>query len=226
MTPLSRRRALTMLGAAVVATLAAGAAAAERPALVGLIAASAPAVVAIGSDKAILGSGFRIAGTRYIATAAHVVAAIGSGAAAGKTVRVRWRKENFSAHVLRTNADADLALLELDADAPMPGLTLARKDAPAEPGEWIVVLGCPFGGGTTATTGIISAAVGAIEEPVRLKNQIQLNAAVNPGNSGGPVLNLAGEVIGIANASIPGGFGLGFATASDELAALVAAPGR
>jgi serine protease Do len=105
----------------------------------------------------------------------------------------------------------DLALLELTTDASIPGLTLASGSALPAVGEWIIVLGCPFGTRPTATVGIVSAEPGAVLEPAMLRTRMQLNAAVNPGNSGGPVVNLEGRVVGVANATIPGGFGLGFA---------------
>lgn len=173
----------------------------------------APAVVGVGDAHGVLGSGFRIHGTRYVATAAHVLRALQG------TPVIRWESRPWPARVIRIDDDADLALLAIDADAPMPGLTLSTQAVMA--GQWVIVLGCPFGAGPTATTGIVSALPGAVLQPAALATRMQLNAAVNPGNSGGPVLSLDGQVIGVANATVPGGYGLGFAVPVAALAALL-----
>ena len=173
--------------------------------LVGLIQRSAPAVVGIGDGSGVLGSGFRIENTRLIVTAAHVVQAL-QGAP-----MVVWNAQKWPVRLAKIDASADLALLEIDAGAPMPGLALASAAQSPAPGQWVVVLGCPFGALPTATVGIVSALPGAVLLPAVLKDRIQLNAAINPGNSGGPVINLDGRVIGVANATVPGGYGLGFA---------------
>ena len=112
--------------------------------------------------------------------------------------------------MLRVDANSDLAILELPANAPMPGLPLVAPASAPATGAWIVVLGRPFGTKTTATVGIVSATPGAIATP-RLMERIQINAAVNPGNSGGPVVNLQGEVVGVASTLLPAGQDLAFA---------------
>ena len=155
-------------------------------------------------DSRVAGSGFRIARTNVIATAAHVVLALRG------TPVIVWQSRRWNARVLGLDEAADLALLEIDPAAPMPGLTLAAGESDA-PGTWVVVIGCPFGALPTATTGIVSARPGAVLRPESLRGQMQLNAAVNPGNSGGPVVNLDAEVIGVASATVPAGYGLGFA---------------
>ena len=185
------------------------------PALVAVIERTSSAVVAIGDERGIRGSGFRLVDSRLVVTAAHVVKG-----RQGNLVVV-WNAKRWPARLVRIDEEKDLALIELEADAPMPGLMVAMGAAPPAAGEWIVVLGCPFGSHPTATTGIVSALPGAVLEPAALRERIQLNAAVNPGNSGGPVINLAGRVIGIANATIPGGFGLGFAVPVSALADLI-----
>jgi S1-C subfamily serine protease len=184
--------------------------------LTAVIARASPAVVAIGDEQGLQGSGFRLAGSRRVVTAAHVVSGLKG------TLRVVWHSTRLSAHVERVDVESDLALLDLDSEAPMPGLTLEQGvSTPPAPGEWIIVLGCPFGAQPTATTGIVSAVPGAILQPESLRGRIQLNAAVNPGNSGGPVVNLKGHVIGVASANIPGGFGLGFAVPAAALERLL-----
>ncbi|MBC7957407.1 MAG: serine protease [Cytophagales bacterium] len=178
-----------------------------------IIRRGSPAVVGVGDAGSVLGSGFRLENTRLVATAAHVLQSLQG------TPVVHWESRRWPARLIGMDEAADIALLEIDADAPMPGLPLAT--ATAVPGEWVLVLGCPFGTRTTATTGIVSALPGAVLEPAALARRLQLNAAVNPGNSGGPVLNLDGQVIAIANATIPGGYGLGFAVPVAELTMLL-----
>lgn len=190
------------------------------PEFVSVIGRASPAIVAIGDNQGLHGSGFRIEGSRLIVTAAHVVNSL-----TGNPF-VAWEGHHLTARLVRVNADSDLALLELSDDAPMPGLTLAKSAVPPMPGEWIIVLGCPFGARSTATVGIVSATPGAVLEPAELRTRMQLNAAVNPGNSGGPVLNLEGFVVGVANATIPGGFGLGFAIPASAVENLLAEENR
>jgi serine protease Do len=213
-----RRRILILLGATTVDACTSLPAERGPAPLTDVIARSASAVVAIGAAKGITGSGFRIAGTRLIATAAHVA----ETPLQQTDPHAVWHGQNYPIQLKSASRSRDVALLELVGEAPMPGLTLAPQDAPITLGEWVVIIGCPFGQQPTATVGIVSAVPGTITEPVRLKELMQLNAAVNPGNSGGPVVNLRGQVIGIANATIPGGFGLGFATPVAALAPLLA----
>ena len=175
------------------------------PDLVRVIEKAAPAVVAIGDDRGLVGSGFRIEAPSIIITAGHLLSTQRGNAF------VMWNERKWPVRVLRNEPDHDLAILEVDASAPIPGLRLEDVEHSPRVGEWIIVLGRPFGAGTTATVGIVSAAPGAVLEPAVLRDRIQLNAAINPGNSGGPVVNLHGRVIGIANATVPGGSGLGFA---------------
>lgn len=211
-----RPRLAAALLASAVATACAGTPAQEPASLVRVIADTAPAVVAIGDGKTLFGSGFRVQPSGRIVSAAHVLKGLQG------PPEVRWNGQRFAAHIVALDEIGDVGIIALDAAAPIPGLRLQPSDAIAPPGEWIVVLGCPFGAETTATTGIVSARPGAVLEPASLRARIQLNAAVNPGNSGGPVLNLRGEVIAIANATIPGGFGLGFAIPAAAARALIA----
>ena len=185
------------------------------PAVVGIADSPLERPGAAGrDDPRVVGSGFRIEHTSVVATAAHVVAAL-----RGPPVVV-WNSRRWNARVLRLDEEADLALLEIDPSAPMPGLALAEEASDA-PGTWVLVLGCPFGALPTATAGIVSARPGAVLRPESLRAQMQLNAAVNPGNSGGPVVNLDAKVIGIANATVPAGYGLGFAVPVSALRRLL-----
>jgi serine protease Do len=192
------------------------ASAAALPSLREVIARAAPAVVAIGSDATMLGSGFKLQDTPYVISAAHVVKAV-----KGKP-QITWKGRQWAATIVAVDEATDVAVIEVPADFPGPGLPLASPDALLAAGDWIVVLGCPFGALPTATTGIVSSLPGAILAPANLSTKIQLNAAVNPGNSGGPVINLEGAVVGVANASIPGGFGLGFAVPVEAVRGVLA----
>lgn len=214
----SFRHLRRMTTALLVASAAAGCASDRQrpPDLVSLIADAAPAVVGISDGKEVLGSGFRIGATSLIATAAHVAKALKDN-----EPRLVWQSQTWRGRLRQMDEAADLAVIELSDAAPIPGLPLAGDGDPPRPGEWIVVLGCPFGRSTTATTGIVSALPGAVQQPAALRRRMQLNAAVNPGNSGGPIVNMAGEVVGIANATVPGGYGLGFAVPVVDLKPLL-----
>jgi S1-C subfamily serine protease len=183
------------------------------PDFVALIERVAPSIVAVGEATQTVGSGFAVA-PHLVITAAHVATMIGANAvvtsAAGRQ----------PARVVATHKDDDIALLEIEK--PLPALPLAA--GPSKVGEWIVVIGNPFGAGMVATVGIVSAAPGAITATAELSRRIQINASVNPGNSGGPVVNLAGEVVGATTSLVAGGQGIAFATSAAALRSFLAAP--
>ncbi len=213
-TSLTRREWLGVLGSAGASGLLQGCATGGSAGSAGfaeVVRRAAPAVVGVADDRGVVGSGFRLgAGSRFV-TAAHLVASP-RGAVSVVGQQGRW-----PARVLRADAELDLAVLECGAEPPMPGLSLRTDTLPAV-GDWIVVLGCPFGGKVTATVGIVSAEPGAVREPAALRTRLQLNAAVNPGNSGGPAVDLAGRVVGVVSAALPAGAGLGFAVPAPALA--------
>jgi serine protease Do len=189
---------------------------APAPDFVELIARVSPSVATVGDDTQSLGSGF-VAQANAVVTAAHVVAA------AKSQVSVVIGSRRYPARVVRSDAGLDLALLQVSAGS-MPAPLPIAASAPRV-GEWIVVLGNPFGSGVTATVGIVSGAPGAIAEPA-LVQRIQINAAVNPGNSGGPICNARGEVIGVASSFLPAGQGLAFATSAQQLRAFLNSAGK
>ena len=180
------------------------------PDFVSLIERLAPAVIAVGDGKQTLGSGFGV-GVRRVLTAAHVSQAAKTGAV------VRTGERSAPARALAADSAADLAIL--DTGLMVPALPLATS--PPRVGEWVVVLGNPFGAGLTATVGIVSGAPGAITT-AGLADRVQINASVNPGNSGGPVCNVRGEVVGIATTLVPGGQGIAFATSAASIQAFIA----
>jgi serine protease Do len=152
-----------------------------------------------------LGSGFIVSDDGYILTNAHVV-----DSADSVTVRLTDRRE-FKAKVVGTDKQTDIAVLKIDAKA-LPTVKLG-KSADASVGEWVAAIGSPFGFENSVSAGIVSAKGRSLPDSSYV-NFIQTDVAVNPGNSGGPLFNLAGEVIGINSQiySRSGGFqGISFA---------------
>ena len=155
------------------------------------------------------GSGFILTPDGYILSNAHVVAD-----ADEVTVRLTDRRE-FPAKVIGADPYTDVALLKIPATN-LPTVKIGDPNK-LRPGEWVVAIGSPFGLENTATAGIVSATARAVsgDSPVPF---IQSDVAVNPGNSGGPLFNLQGEVVGINSMifSRTGGYmGLSFAIPID-----------
>ena len=151
------------------------------------------------------GSGFLISDDGYVLTNAHVV----SGAEE-VTVRLQDRME-YQAEVVGADQRTDVALLKIAADH-LPTVQIG-DDAELEVGDWVLAIGSPFGFEYTATQGIVSALSRSLPDGNYVPF-IQTDAAVNPGNSGGPLFNLDGEVVGINSQiySRSGGYmGLSFA---------------
>lgn len=152
-----------------------------------------------------LGSGFIVSEDGYIITNAHVVEN-----ADIVTVRLTDRRE-FKAKVVGKDKQTDIAVLKVDAKS-LPTVKLGRS-ADANVGEWVAAIGSPFGFENSVSAGIVSAKGRSLPDSSYV-NFIQTDVAVNPGNSGGPLFNLAGEVIGINSQiySRSGGFqGISFA---------------
>jgi serine protease Do len=151
------------------------------------------------------GSGFIVSQDGYIITNAHVVEN-----AEIVTVRLTDRRE-YRAKVVGADKQSDIAVLKVDAKS-LPTVTLG-KSSNANVGEWVVAIGSPFGFENSVTAGIVSAKARSLPD-ANYTQFIQTDVAVNPGNSGGPLFNLAGEVIGINSQiySRSGGFqGISFA---------------
>jgi len=157
------------------------------------------------------GSGFIVSSDGYILTNAHVV-----NEADEVTVKLTDRRE-FRAKIVGLDEPTDVAVLKIEAT----GLPVVRIGDPARlrPGEWVLAIGSPFGFDNSATAGIVSAtARGLPGGDTNYVNFIQTDVAVNPGNSGGPLFNLAGEVVGINSQiySRSGGYmGISFAIPID-----------
>ena len=136
-----------------------------------------------------VGSGFIISADGFIVTNAHVVEDVGS-----IVVGLPDRTE-LTAQVIGKDKRSDIALLKVKTDAKLPTVKIGDA-AKVKVGQWVLAIGSPFGFERTATQGIISA-LGRNLPSDNYVPFIQTDAAVNPGNSGGPLFNLDGEVIGV-----------------------------
>jgi len=164
-----------------------------------------------------LGSGFIIDAAGYVVTNNHVVS--------GRDVRKLVDKiqvtlsdgRRFDATVVGRDVESDIALLKIRSDAALPTVTFGDSSA-IRVGDWVLAIGNPFGLGGTVTAGIVSAlhrdlAAGTFD------NYIQTDASINRGNSGGPMFDLDGRVIGINTAIFSptgGNIGIGFAIPSSQ----------
>lgn len=144
-----------------------------------------------------LGSGFIINQDGYILTNAHVVAD------ADEVSVTLTDKREFNAKVLGADSYTDLALIKIEASS-LPVVKIGDAIR-LEPGEWVAAIGAPFGFENSVTAGIVSAKGRTLPNESYVPF-IQTDVAVNPGNSGGPLFNMRGEVIGI-NSMIYSGTG-------------------
>ena len=160
--------------------------------------------------SASLGSGFIVSSDGYILTNAHVV-----DGANVVTVKLTDKRE-FKAKVVGADKQSDVAVLKIDAGN-LPTVKIGDPRQ-SKVGQWVVAIGSPYGFDNTVTSGIISAKSRSLPNE-NYTPFIQTDVPVNPGNSGGPLFNLQGEVIGINSMiySQTGGFqGLSFAIPINE----------
>jgi serine protease Do len=151
------------------------------------------------------GSGFIISADGYILTNNHMV---------GEAEKVEIELADgrrFTAEIKGTDPESDVAVIKIDAED-LPYLELADSDK-LEVGEWVLAIGNPFGLSQTVTAGIVSAKSRSDVGLTTYEDFIQTDAAINFGNSGGPLLNLDGKVVGISTAILgtTGNIGIGFA---------------
>ena len=158
-----------------------------------------------------LGSGVIVDKKGFILTNDHVI-----DEATKIQVALDGDGHHYSARVIGTDKDTDLAVIKIEADHDLPVARLGNSDG-VQVGDWVLAFGSPFGLSSTVTAGIVSA-----KDRSNVGHQfqrfIQTDAAINPGNSGGPLVSMAGEVIGINTAIYTGsrGFeGVGFALPSN-----------
>ena len=160
-------------------------------------------------DVIALGSGFIVSKDGYVLTNAHVVAG-------AKEVVVTLRdKRDYPAEVVAVDAPTDVALVKIPAHG-LPKVTIGNPTK-LKVGDWVAAIGSPFGFDYSVTKGIVSAVGRALPDETYVPF-IQTDAALNPGNSGGPLFNMKGEVVGINSQiySRNGGFmGISFAIPID-----------
>ncbi len=152
-----------------------------------------------------LGSGFVISQDGYIVTNNHVI----DGA---DEIMIEFYSGNeLPAEVIGTDPNTDIALLKVSSDDPLPFVAFGDSDA-ARVGDWVMAMGNPLGQGFSVSAGIVSARGRALSGSY--DDYIQTDAAINRGNSGGPLFNMDGEVIGVNTAILSpngGSIGIGFA---------------
>ena len=157
-----------------------------------------------------LGSGFIIDKNGTVVTNNHVIAG-------AEDILVKLGNKEYKAKVLGSDPYADIAVLKIESKDEFVPVKFADSDK-ARVGEWVVAIGNPFGLGGTVTSGIISARNRDINL-TRYDDFIQTDASINQGNSGGPLFNLDGDVVGINTAIIApgqaGSIGIGFAIPSN-----------
>lgn len=165
-----------------------------------------------GSRTVSTGSGVIIQGDGYIVTNNHVIAD------ADELEVTLFDNRSFSAKVIGTDPTTDLGLIKIEGEN-LPAIAMANSDK-ASVGEWVLAVGNPFNLASTATAGIVSA-IGRDLEIIKdgqsmkaIESFIQTDAAVNPGNSGGALVNLQGQLLGINTAiASPTGAYAGYAFA-------------
>ena len=159
-----------------------------------------------------IGSGVIITADGYIVTNNHVIEN------SDKVSVTLNDKREFTAKVVGTDHSTDLALLKIDSEG-LPFITFGNSDV-LRIGEWVLAVGNPFNISSTVTAGIVSAkgrSMAIIEDSYRIESFIQTDASVNRGNSGGALVNLRGEMIGINTAILSptgGNVGISFAIPS------------
>ena len=161
-----------------------------------------------------VGSGFIVDKTGFIMTNLHVV-----DDASRITVRLQSGAE-YQAKVVGADEPTDLAILKIEAGRDLPFIKLGNSEQ-ARIGDWVLAIGSPFGLAQTVTAGIISQTKRETPQASLFQKFIQTDAAINRGNSGGPLVSMSGEVIGINSqiATLTGDYnGIGFALPSNEAA--------
>jgi serine protease Do len=163
-----------------------------------------------------LGSGFVIDPSGIIVTNNHVIAD------ANDITVIFTDGQKLKAEIIGKDSKVDVAVLKVKPEKPLKSVKFGDSDK-MRVGDWVMAVGNPFGLGGSVSAGIVSARNRNIESGP-YDNYIQTDAAINKGNSGGPLFNMDGEVIGINTAILSpsgGSIGIGFATPSDTVGPVV-----
>lgn len=161
------------------------------------------------------GSGFIVSADGYIVTNNHVI----EGATSAKVI-VPGEKDPIDAVIVGTDTTTDIAVLKIDR-ANLPFVTLGDSDS-LQVGELAVAIGNPFGElAGSVTVGVISALDREVSINNNKYNLLQTDASINSGNSGGPLVNSYGEVIGVTNAKVSQGEGIGFAIPINDVKTVI-----
>ena len=162
-----------------------------------------------------LGSGFLISADGYIVTNNHVI----DGA---DEIQIEFFSgEELPAVVVGTDRNTDIALLKVESDKPLPFVGFGDSDV-MRVGDWVMAVGNPLGQGFSVSAGIVSARGRALSG--QYDDFIQTDAAINRGNSGGPLFNMDGDVIGVNTAILSpsgGSIGIGFSMSSNVVSRVV-----
>lgn len=159
-----------------------------------------------------LGSGFIISPDGFVVTNNHVITVDGQGEVESISVTMPDGTE-YPAELVGRDAASDLAVLKINRTKPFPFVKFGDSRQ-ARVGDWVIAIGNPFGLGGTVTAGIVSAVYRNTGSGGAYDRYLQTDASINRGNSGGPMFDIEGNVIGVANAIISptgGSVGIGFA---------------
>ncbi|XP_072952559.1 putative protease Do-like 14 [Typha angustifolia] len=196
-------------------------------------AAVGPAVVNISVTQGIhglmlgksIGSGTIIDPDGTILTCAHVVVDFQSirGVSKGKVAVTLQDGREFEASVINADRHSDIAVMKIKSKTPLPAAKLGSSSK-LQPGDWVVALGCPLSLQNTITSGIISCVdrkssdlgLGGVR-----REYLQTDCAVNQGNSGGPLVNLDGEIVGLNVMKLADADGLSFAVPIDSVIKII-----
>jgi S1-C subfamily serine protease len=167
-----------------------------------------------------LGSGFIFDASGYILTNEHVI-----DGADSIDVYVQGYDKPFTAKLLGSSYDLDLAVLKIQGDKAFPTLKIGSSDN-AQVGDWVVAIGNPYDFDYTVTAGVLSAkertiSIDDTQGTRNYKHLIQTDTSINPGNSGGPLLNMNGEVIGVNTAVSSDAQGIGFAIPTSTISSVL-----
>ncbi|MCB2066838.1 MAG: Do family serine endopeptidase [Erythrobacter sp.] len=172
-----------------------------------------------------LGSGFLVSADGYVVTNNHVISPPDQRAQLEEVTVILSDGTEYPAEVVGTDPQSDLAVLKISRTEAFPFVRFGDS-AHARVGDWVIAIGNPFGLGGTVTSGIISAVQRNTGSGGAYDRYIQTDASINRGNSGGPLFDMHGNVIGINNAILSpsgGSVGIGLAIPAEDAAPIVRA---